>query len=205
MARLNHVKSFRGTSKTKDGTITCDSCGDKIKKGDSYLWWANKMGRMSIKRVRCTKDSCRPKPWDYQTTSPHIAGLMMAEDSGSNAVAAVEYADDAEAFCSDVASAVQEVADSVREVGEGYSEGASNMEEGFGHPTYQSEELQNKADECESQAAELESWEVGSTEPPERDEKEESEEDYAQTVDGWVEDVRSEANDAITEGCQVPG
>jgi hypothetical protein len=203
MARLNHVKSFRGTSKTKDGTITCDACGDKIKKGDPYLWWANKMGRISIRRVRCMKDECRPKPWDYMTTSPHIAGLMMAEDGAQTAVADVEWSDDAESFVDEIQDAAQEVADAVREVAEGYGEGADNMEEGFGHATYQSEELREKAETLEGQAQEVESWEASNSSPPDRDD-EESEEEYGQTVEGWMEDVRSEANDAITEACQVP-
>lgn len=204
MARVNYVKSFRGTSKTKDGNLTCSRCGGKIKKGDSYRWWANKMGRSSFKRVRCMKPECAPKPWEHMTTSPHIAGLMQAEEAGHEAVADVSHSGDASEFCSQVADAVQTVADGVRDVAEGYSEGASNMEDGFGHPTYQSEELQTKAEEVEGQADELESWEPSNTEPPEPEEGED-EDEREETINNWVEEVRDEANDAITDGCQVPG
>lgn len=203
MARLRYVKSFRGTSKTKDGCLTCSSCGHKIKKGDSYRWWANKMGRSSFKRVRCSKATCTPKPWEYMTTSPHIAGLMQAEEAGQEAVAAVEFGGDAEEFCSAIASAVQDIAGSVREVGEGYSEGAANMEEGFGHPTYQSEDLEQKGSQVDSQADEVDSWEPENIDLPDQEENED-EDDYEVVVNRWVEDVRDEATDAITDACQVP-
>jgi hypothetical protein len=66
MARLNTVKSFRGTSKTEDGNLTCEKCRDKITPGDGYRWWANKMRHMrgSVRRIRCMKNECTPSTAD---------------------------------------------------------------------------------------------------------------------------------------------
>lgn len=194
MARLNRVKKFRGTSKTKDRCLTCDACGDKIRPGDSYLWWANKMGRMSLKRTRCTKPECAPKPWDYQTTSPHIAGLMMAEDAGQTAVAAIEVGEDqdAEALAAELQEAVTSIQADVEEVCNGYREAGEAIESGFGHPTAPSEELEQKAGEVEEHAYELESFDPGTPEDGE-------------DLEAWLESAKDDANDAITAACEVPG
>jgi hypothetical protein len=62
MARLNTVKSFRGTTKTPTGNLVCGKCRDEITPGDSYRWWANRLPgqRGSFRNVRCAKDECMP-------------------------------------------------------------------------------------------------------------------------------------------------
>ena len=61
------------------------------------------------------------------------------------------------ATLTDLAEAVRGYAEGVREAGEGYGESADNIEEGFGHETYQSEEIREKSQACESLADELDS------------------------------------------------
>ena len=213
MARLNRVKSFRGTSKTADGNLTCSRCGDKIKPGDSYLWWANRTpgSRSGFKRVRCTKDTCRPMPWEYQTTSPHIAALMMADHYANENLDQVEADyEDPEAMLQLVNEAVQGAAEGIREAAEGYGEAADNIEAGFGHETYQSEELRGKSEQLETQADDVENWETD-VEPPEREEieaededrdEEEQKEAWIAAVDEALENAKEEGRDAITEACE---
>jgi hypothetical protein len=215
MARLNRVASFRGTSKTEDGNLTCTSCGDKIKPGDPYIWWANKQGRMSLRRNRCTKPECAPKAWEYQTTSPHIAAMMQTEEAVHGELSDAAFnAEDPASWPDEISAIVQAAADGVREVGEGYTESGNNIEEGFGNPTYQSEELVEKGEAIEGQADELESWEPADDSPPERAEfeddddedadEEATDEAYGQALDDWAEAIRDEARDAVTEGCELP-
>ena len=192
MARLNHVASFRGTTKTESGNLTCGRCGEPIRKGDSYRWWKNKTSRGGIRHNRCMKPDCKPMPWEYQTTSPHIAGLMQAEHYGQEAVSKVPL--DVNSIVEDLTQAVQGVGENVREVAEGYRESAENMESGFGHETEQSMELNDRADELESQADELESWDPSDDEPPEEvDERE-----------GWMDSLIEEASEAISTGTEMP-
>jgi hypothetical protein len=211
MARLNRVASFRGTSKTEDGNLTCGSCGDKIKPGDPYIWWANKQGRMSFRRNRCTKPGCAPKPWEYQTTSPHIQAMMMTEETVLAELDAAEFkVETADTFADEITAIVQQAAEGVREAGEGYTESGQNIEEGFGNATYQSEELVEKGETIEGQADDIESWEPSDTDPPERDEfEDEDDEDaaseaYEQAVADWSEQVRDEAREAVVEACELP-
>jgi rubrerythrin len=56
----------------------------------------------------------------------------------------------------DVTELLETAANSVREIAEVKRESAQNMEDGFGHPTPQSEELEEQADELESWADEIE-------------------------------------------------
>lgn len=84
MARLNRVGSFRGTSKTPDGNLTCGKCRATIKKGDSYRWWANRLPGQrgqSVRNIRCAQAACTPKPSEM---TPGRAGELMAiqEDAG---------------------------------------------------------------------------------------------------------------------------
>lgn len=59
---------------------------------------------------------------------------------------------------------LETLAEEVRNVASEYEESASNIVDGFGHETYQSEELQDKAYELEAWADEIES--CLSAEPP---------------------------------------
>jgi hypothetical protein len=208
MARINYVKKFRGTKKTSDGTLSCSSCGDKIRKGDPYRWWSNRThrGGSGMRRNRCMKAECTPKPWEYQTTSPHIAALMMAADSASTALGEV----DRSASCEDVSAEIEGVvtdtaAEGVREAAEGYRESAQNIEDGFGHSTYVSEELTEKADALEGQADDLGGFTLNTPPPDELDEEtasDEEREEFEQAKDQWIDDAIEEAQEAVDTGTE---
>jgi hypothetical protein len=200
MARVTRVKSFRGTSKTSDGTLACSKCGGKIQKGDPYKWWANRIGRSSVKRVRCDRQECAPRPSEYSTTSPHLSALLAANENGHDALANLSIPNDD--LASDVEQIVTETAEAVREVAENYAESAQNIEDGFGHSTYQSEEITEKAEQVSSQADELDSW-TADADAPERDDFD-SDEDYGNAVESWSEELISEAGEAIDAGTELP-
>lgn len=156
MARLNYVKSFRGTSKTRDGNLTCGSCGEKIKPGDSYRWWANKLpgARGSYRNIRCAKASCTPRPSQMK---PGRTGQIMAIGEGLD-----DQLRDMSGFTevSEFESIRNDLASEVRSFGEEIEESAQNMEDGFGHETYQSQELRERAERIEEAASTLESAEI---------------------------------------------
>lgn len=203
MARLNSVASFRGTTKTKDGNLRCGKCGDTITRGQPYLWWANRTpgSRSGYRRIRCTKPGCRPMPWEYQTTSPHRAALMQGAHYGAVAVGEVsaDY-DDPGAMAEAVADAVHSAAEYVREAADGYTESATNIEDGFGHPTYQSEELQGKGEALTSQADDLDTWEPDTEQPVRDDDTDDA--DWGEIVDTYLSDLQDEATDAIDQGTE---
>lgn len=162
MARLNTVKSFRGTTKTPDGNLTCGKCGDTITRGDTYRWWANKLpgSRGSFRNIRCAKPECTPRGSEM---APGRTGQIMAigenlDDSLASAGVDLNDAGDFESIRDDLASAI-------REIGEELEESAQNIEDGFGHETYQSGELRERAERITSAADEIEQLEF-----PEQDE-----------------------------------
>lgn len=150
MARLNTVKSFRGTTKTADGTLRCENCGATISVGDPYRWWANRLPHSfgSSKHVRCFKDTCRPSQADM---TPGRAGqLMRLQADGSDEISRAQSVEDLQSIAGSLA-------EQVRELGEELRESAQNIEDGFGHPTSTSEELEERAENIDGYADELES------------------------------------------------
>ncbi len=141
MARLTHVKAARARKEGRE-PYACGRCSKTIEVGDSYYWWAHRLGASSQRHNRCEEH--RPRPSEMQM-SPYRA----------QAYAASESIDDAE--IEDLPAALTDAAESVREdVAEALRESAQNIEEGFGHPTSQSEELEERAEAFETWADELE-------------------------------------------------
>lgn len=140
MARVTHVKSAR-----KDQG-SCSNCSTPIKKGDSYKWFANRIGRSSIRKNFCS--NCRIRP-SQMTTSHHLAGIYSAQENFEDQIGDLTSVEDIESLLTETSEAIKEVA-------EGYRESAQNIEDGFGHATQMSEELTERADELESQADEIE-------------------------------------------------
>jgi len=214
MARVTYVKSAQGR---KNGQPRrCYKCGTEIHPGDSYKWFANRIGRYSQRKDFCA--NCPVRPSDT-TTSPHLSALYAAQESAEDQLAA-----GGELGLADIAQIVREYAEAVREVGEGYGESADNIEEGFGHETYQSQEIREKADECDSAADTIESAadDIESLEDPDADASEFLDEYEGETGDDdqptdadefeeWVEAKRQErreaamdaANSAMEEGPQL--
>lgn len=156
MARLNHVKSFRGTTKTPDGNLECESCGKAIKPGDGYRWWANKMRHQSgsVRRIRCMDSACTPRP---SAMKPGRTGQIMriGEDFADALAAAGDFTEVGE-----FETLATDAAEQMREIGQELEEGADNLEEGFGHETYQSAELRERAERIEAAADELEQVDI---------------------------------------------
>lgn len=148
MARLNTVKSFRGTTKTESGNLRCEKCSDEITPGDGYRWWANRMPgqRGSYRRIRCMKSECTPTTADM--TPGRRGQLMQIQQDGEEQIANATSVEELESVANDLADQVQEMADELRE-------SAENIESGFGHETYQSQELNERADAMEGYAEEL--------------------------------------------------
>jgi hypothetical protein len=199
MARLTYVKSAKGR---KDGrNRRCVKCGTEIKPGDSYKWLANRIGRSSQRKDFCA--NCQVRASD-QTTSPHLQALYSAQEAAEDALGT-----DSTLTLSELAEIVRAYGESVREVGEGYAESADNIEEGFGHETYQSEEIREKAQECESAADTIDSAadDIESMDDPDAEESEFLN-DYPLTTypngqptdpddfADWVEEQRQERRDA---------
>lgn len=126
---------------------TCERCSAEIKPGDPYKHVSPKSGPYGGRtRVRCA--ACPTwQPWDL--SSALWARLaQIAHDFGTT-LEEVESEDE-------VTSALEDAANEVREIAEEKREGAQNIEDGFGHPTSQSEELNEVADELDSWADEIE-------------------------------------------------
>lgn len=141
---------------------TCGKCHQEIKVGDPYLWWANRSPGMrgGMKRYRCAKPECYPKPWETEG-NPKRAALMQAEAEAEQALSA-EFSDAA-----DLESIMSDFASTVRDIAQEFIDSADNIESGFGTATYQSDELRERGENLESAADELES--VDFEDPPERD------------------------------------
>lgn len=156
MARLNHVKSFRGTTKTDDGNLRCERCQKPIKPGDGYRWWANKMRHMrgSVRRIRCMDSTCTPRPSEMK---PGRTGqIMRIGEDFEEAMNVNETWTEA----SDFTSLAESTAEQMREIGQELADGADNLEEGFGHETSQSAELRERAERINSAADELEQVDI---------------------------------------------
>lgn len=148
MARLNHVKSFRGTTKTDDGLLTCSHCGGKIKVGDGYRWWANRApgSRGGYRRIRCMRSECTPTTAEM---TPGRRGQWLGMQEGFE-----RQLDDCETI-EDVQNAAESIADEIEGFGGEFVESADNMEEGFGHATYQSDELRERGEAIQAVAEEM--------------------------------------------------
>jgi hypothetical protein len=147
MARITYVKSARAT---KRGNRRCTGCGKEIKPGDSYKWFANRIGRMSMRKDYCSTCVIRPS---MMTTSPHLATIYAAQETAEDALDALGEG----TTLDDIGQVLRDCAEGYREAKESYEESAQNIEDGFGHPTQMSEEIQEKAEACEAAADELES------------------------------------------------
>lgn len=149
MARLNVVKSFRGTTKTEDGNLTCERCREKIRKGDGYRWWANRLPgqRSSYRRIRCMNPECHPTIADL--TPGRRGQLMQIQQDADKQI----WAWDGE--IEDLTGIAESVADEIREMAEELRESAQNIEDGFGHATSTSDELNERGDAMEGYADEI--------------------------------------------------
>lgn len=151
---------------------SCGKCGQEIKVGDPYKWVKPKSGPYGgTMRVRCIKcPSWRPSEL---TGSAALSALYGAQEAAEDEISNWDRED-----ISGLESLLEDLASGIREAAEVYEESAQNMEDGFGHETYLSEELREKAQTLNDQADEVESA---------KDDLEEFDED----------DARSEVEDEV--------
>lgn len=199
--RINTVKHARKPQK-------CGRCGTEIKPsrdevqdgkkvrvlGDSYRWIQfNSFKGGGGRHVRCASYDCRFRQSDL--TNSKMSGVYAAQETAEEAIDAWdgETSDDLQAILS-------ECAEAAREVAEEYRESAANMESAFpgGSPTI--DECNEKADEIDSWADELES--VDFDDKPEDDEDEDANEDEDGDKDEEKKRKREEALEEWREGCR---
>jgi hypothetical protein len=160
----------------------CGKCGVEIKVGDPYKWVAVKRQYGGVKYYRCA--TC-PNWQQSELSSSKMAGVYAAQEQCDADVAGCESADDLQ-------SLAQDLAEQIRGVAEEYEESGNNMEEGFGHATYLSDELKEKAESLNSWADEVENTDFDDFDVPEEDQCETCE------GEGQVEDA--ENDDANEDG-----
>jgi hypothetical protein len=160
----------------------CEKCGKVIEVGTPYKWVKPKSGPYGGRqRNRCA--GCPSWKPSELTGSAALSTLYGAQEAAEDALAAWDPEDGVDAL----AEILTTLAEGVREAAEVYEESANNMEDGFGHETYQSAELREKAEELNGQADTVESA---------ADDLEEFDEDAAKTE---VED-EVDRDDYVSEG-----
>lgn len=131
--------------------LRCDfpGCGREIEPGQGYKWIKPKSGPYGGRMMARHAEHPSWNVWDYSSSlSARVA--QIEHDHGD--LTGVESVEDAEAVA-------QEAAEEIRALAEEKREGASNIEEGFGHSTYQSEELEQTADDLDGWADDVEGTE----------------------------------------------
>jgi hypothetical protein len=131
----------------------CDKCAKTIEVGSPYKHMSPKSGPYGGRRlVRC--EACPDwQVWEY--SSSLSARLSEISYYFWENLAEVTNADDVTDALANAAQAVTDIAEEKRE-------SAQNIEDGFQHSTYQSDELNQQADDLEAWAQEIENADVPS-------------------------------------------
>lgn len=129
----------------------CGKCGVEIKPGDPYKHISPKSGPYGGRKlIRC--GTCPTwHRWEYSSSLD--ARLEQISYDFDQAVDAAESTDDIQSALDDAAASIEELAGEKRE-------GADNIESGFGHPTSQSEELAEMADNLEQWSSDVSSADI---------------------------------------------
>lgn len=137
MPRVHFVKKARKANKQYG-----------IKKGDSYYWWANRIGRSSSKHVS------KERPSRSQTTaSGYYSSAWSVED---DLLKQATECREEKVSVLDLLNACQDNAEEIRNLGEECEEKRSNMEERFPNGCPTMETLEARRDACETIADALE-------------------------------------------------
>lgn len=148
MARVTYVKKAQESKNVR----RCRTCGNEIKVGESYKWFASRIGR-SARRSDYHATCAIPR--SHMTSSQHLATLYDAVDAAEQEI---NDWDGEDGTTDELEAILTTCSEGVTEAAEGYRESQENMEEGFGHATSNSDELGEKADELETFADSLSSW-----------------------------------------------
>lgn len=195
MARTTYVEKAR-KAPGSCMSPTCSHAERTIAVGESYKHFSirSHKGARGFKKVY-HRDCSVPR--SHTTTSSQLGTIYDAQDSGEQAIAALEADPENPESLREIAS---QVAEGIREAGEMYGESSDNIESGFGHSTYVSDELREKADGCENWADEVENLDFEEYDPddfeafseaPEQ-EKDESDEEFQARVEEHESKVEDE-------------
>ena len=131
--------------------LRCTYCGEDIQLGTPYKW-IEPHGRGQMNR----HEGCPTwQPWEYSNSLSARIQQIQAGDPDSP-----ESLEDLQSWLADKAQEIRDLAEEKREA-------ATNIEEGFGHATYQSDELNDIAEQLDSWADEVESTELPDFPEPE--------------------------------------
>lgn len=208
MPRVYTKTANKGAKKPR----TCTHCHQPIEAGQKFYQWCPRATRSGSGYNRFRHVSCGTPRQSELFPFNKMAPLWdaQADAEGAITLVAVDEMRDFAAAVTEIKDAVQSVADAAREIGGEYGESADNIESGFGHETYQSSELREKADALEAWADELEQWDPSQDEPDlsefemddeidDADDQEAYDAAVDEAVDGWLDEVKSEASDVISE------
>lgn len=142
VARVTYVKKSRKAQRP------CTKCGDELPVGSAYLYWEPGF-RSHHKVVRCMKPECAPSRSERESSA--LSGPMAAQEAFEAATSALDMSDEGvqEQLQSEWESfreAVREYADEARQAAEAWEYGNSQLEE--------------RADEAEGWADEMEGFDV---------------------------------------------
>lgn len=140
---------------------TCGKCHQEIKVGDPYKHISPRSGPYGGRTMyRCA--SCPDwHVWEYSSSLSARVAQISHDFWESFNDTTFESTDEVQELLNSAAEAIREIAEEKRE-------GASNIEDGFGHSTYQSDELNDIADQLDSWADDVEG--VSLTDYPEPEE-----------------------------------
>lgn len=138
----------------------CGSCGKPIAIGTPYKWMAPRSGPFGGRKLYRHESCPAWQHWEYSDSLS--AQLAHVSFDFWNALGNAEDAAGVTEVLGNAASEIREIAGAKRE-------SAQNIEDGFQHPTEQSEELNQIADDLDSWADEVENADVPEYPEPEED------------------------------------
>lgn len=195
MAKIVHVQSAR-IRKDKDGNVKpnhkCELHGEEIKPGDSYKHVTIKTGpRSSHTRYRC---AASPNWKRWELSSSLDARVEQIQYEGANSLEGAETKDDFESMTESLAEEIEGLAEEKRESGQ-------NMEDGFGHPTQQSESLEEIADSLDEWAQAIRDAANNLDDAPEENDASYADdpEQYEDDLEQWQESARDEVQQALDD------
>ena len=157
------TKSTRGRP-----TFPCRACSEPIKPGEKFYTWKKRYGGTSY--MHTSHGFPKPSMLSNRKTA-------VIEDMTQDFPSSVESTDE-------ISEALQAIAETARDVGQEYEDSADNMPESL-QQGYQAEAMREVAQELETWADDLESWEPENDSPDEDDYQETDQEAYQAAIQDW--------------------
>lgn len=189
MAKITSVKS---AGKRKEGRqrYRCYACRDEIQEGQAYSWV--QPSRFSA-RINWHA-TCPTPPASAMESNEKRAQAMAAFEGGYDALDSIDIANfESDDLLDELRSIIEVIAEGVRESAEMWREAAQNIEDGFQHATYQSDELNERADEYDGIADAVD--EIGYGLSDDRDVDNPDDETDEEWRERMVDEVRSSLED----------